>query len=150
MKELYYGKVLLGVPIQKRPPGKYASHPYPILITDRAMFNAEIKGAGLLMPIFKDVAYIGANISGEGELRALLKSYSFDTEQIALSTRMFGDGEIVDYTPKEYLVKMDINQVRLSTSMRGNGEIKRILIKHQLQTNKAILSTSMRGNGVIT
>lgn len=139
----------LAVPHQ-RPPSKYASHPYPVLLVDNGLFSAYIKGAGLLMPIFKDVAYIGANISGEGELRTLLRSSSFYTEKIALSTRMFGDGEIVDYTPKEYLVKMDINQVRLSTSMRGSGEIKRLLIKHQLQTNKAILSTSIRGNGVIT
>ena len=41
MKEIYYGRIPLGVPIQKRPPDKYASHPYPFLLNDAYNITAK-------------------------------------------------------------------------------------------------------------
>lgn len=55
MKELYYGRIPLGVPVQKKPPKKYASHPYPVLV-DGDAYKINIKPLDftlLEVPIYK-------------------------------------------------------------------------------------------------
>ena len=52
MKELYYGRIPLGVPIQKRPPDKYASHPYPVLVEKQDCVYVDI---AVLDSVFEEV-----------------------------------------------------------------------------------------------
>ena len=82
MKEIYYGRIPLGVPIQKRPPSKYASHPYSLLIEDDGYTlkseAVSIKSHTLLHKAFNEYLY---DINSEAvsiNTRTLLHKYYVD------------------------------------------------------------------------
>ena len=150
MKELYYGRIPLGVPIQKRPPSKYASHPYPVLIEDKLILSAVMVGEGSQLPAIIDLMQIAARMQGSGSMRPSLSFYSVDIESMSLTAMLEGDGELLSERETQQYYTLDTEHLKISASMSGAGVLKGLLIKHTLKADTMQVSAKITGSGELT
>ena len=138
----------LAVPTQKRPPGKYASHPYPVLVDDKLGVSADLRGVGRLLPVLSDKLDMSVDLRGVGDLKSVFIDHKLKPDKISISTEMRGQGELYEDVPGYHLININ-NKTSISTEMRGQGVLRLLLLEHKLKPDKISISTEMRGLGVL-
>ena len=137
----------LAVPTQKRPPGKYASHPYPLLLTDSTNIKSIIRGDGLLLPDYIDSLSMSPSMIGVGALRETVQKHESKQEGVTLSILMTGIGKLKGNTD---FVEMKKDELKLSAKIIGAGILKSNVIKHTAAKENIRLSTKLVGAGVLS
>ena len=148
--KLFRKEMPLAVPTQKRPPGKYASHPYPMLVEDELILSAVMTGEGSQLPAIIDLMQIAAGMQGNGSMRPSLSFYSVDTESMSLTAMLQGDGELLSKREKQQYHTLDTEHLKVAASMSGAGVLRVLLIKHTLKADTMQVSAKIIGSGELT
>lgn len=120
----------LAVPTQKRPPGKYASHPYPVLI-DEDIYQAVVKPLDItLIQILKDTliteAYGAAFMPLDFKLESALKRKDIDDLEAYI-----GIVKPLDFKLESIIKRMDIGYDGYQPTVKAlNFNRRRVLIEY--------------------
>lgn len=144
MKEIYYGRIPLAVPIQKIPPSKYASHLYPTQVVENLSMYAAMNGFGVLLPVIADSFQVTASMNGFSVLKSIYHSYTIEAECLSSNTSMNGIGELKSVL-KNYNLGKDTLIIN-NTSFNGVGTLKTVLISYT--NTKESLKTLASMNGI--
>lgn len=133
----------LAVPHQ-RPPSKYASHPYPVLIDDSALIRYSMSGLGYLLEASIDFILLGYSMDGEGELKGIYQELTVAPHMMNINYNMDGEGELrgiyQEYNPVPI-------QILVAYAMSGTVELRSILLPSNESNEKIKISYAMSGIG---
>lgn len=135
----------LAVPTQKRPPGKYASHPYPIFLDESMAVFAALEGEGALIGKQIDNINLSAELSGDGELRSIFQEYTAKPDFAQMIASVEGSGLLIKKEPPQPYTTNDgfITQAQ----MQGTGTLKKVLLTYTVPIERMTLNARMQGTG---
>ena len=155
MKELYYGRIPLGVPIQKRPPDKYASHPYPVLVEKQDCVYVDI---AVLDSVFEEVVkerffgddtdqFIPSLIPTDSVFRNVIRTHKIDDTKdgVKLDT-ITCYMKPLDSIRKSIVItsKQDFKEVITNEIKPLESTFKRVVINHKVSGLDDVITQTMR------